>query len=86
MKNTLNTYEITKHNGWTNYATWRINLEIFDGYDNEDHEPVTADELKYHAETLIECESDGGMALDYALAFLQDVHWVEIANSINDVD
>ena len=53
MKNTLNTYENTKHNGWTNYATWRINLEIFDGYDNEDHEPVTADELKYHAETLI---------------------------------
>ena len=19
------------YNGWTNYATWRINLEIFDG-------------------------------------------------------
>jgi len=26
MKNE-NTY-----NGWTNYATWRINLEMFDGY------------------------------------------------------
>ena len=22
-----------KHNGWTNYATWRVNLEIIDGYD-----------------------------------------------------
>ena len=21
----------TKYNGWTNYATWRVNLEIFDG-------------------------------------------------------
>ena len=20
-----------KYNGWTNYATWRVNLEIFDG-------------------------------------------------------
>ena len=22
-----------KYNGWTNYATWRVNLEIFDGMD-----------------------------------------------------
>ena len=22
-----------RHNGWTNYATWRVNLEIIDGYD-----------------------------------------------------
>ena len=22
-----------KYNGWTNYATWRINLEVFDGND-----------------------------------------------------
>jgi hypothetical protein len=21
----------TDYNGWTNYATWRVNLEIFDG-------------------------------------------------------
>ncbi len=21
------------HNGWTNYATWRVNLEIFDSLD-----------------------------------------------------
>jgi hypothetical protein len=21
----------TTYNGWTNYATWRINLEVFDG-------------------------------------------------------
>ncbi len=82
----MKTTENTNHNGWTNYATWRVNLEIFDGYDNDDHEPVTGDELKYHAETLLDCESDGGMALDYALAFLQDVNWAEIANSINDVD
>jgi hypothetical protein len=23
--------EETKYNGWTNYATWRVNLEIIDG-------------------------------------------------------
>jgi hypothetical protein len=21
------------YNGWTNYATWRVNLEVFDGWD-----------------------------------------------------
>lgn len=21
------------YNGWTNYPTWRVNLEMFDGYD-----------------------------------------------------
>jgi hypothetical protein len=26
----------TKYNGWTNYATWRINLEVFDGLELED--------------------------------------------------
>jgi len=25
-----------KYNGWTNYATWRVNLELFDGLDIED--------------------------------------------------
>jgi hypothetical protein len=82
----MNTTENTTHNGWTNYATCRIKLEIFDGYDNEDFEPVKAEELKYHAETLIELESNGGMALDYALAFVADVNWQEIADSINEQD
>jgi len=22
-----------KYNGWTNYATWRVNLELLDGYE-----------------------------------------------------
>jgi hypothetical protein len=27
----------TRHNGWTNYATWRVNLEVFDGMNLRDH-------------------------------------------------
>ena len=23
----------TTYNGWTNYATWRVNLEVLDGFD-----------------------------------------------------
>jgi hypothetical protein len=76
------------YNGWTNYATWRVNLEIFDGMDVGD---VSGDDstpaydltpmLKDHAETLI-YEAGGGegnIAVDYALAFLSDVNWHEIA-------
>jgi len=83
MKTEINTQNTT-HNGWTNYATWRINLEIFDGYNNEDCEPVTVEELREHAENLIEHESNGGLALDYALAFIANVNWPEIADSINE--
>ena len=35
-----------KHNGWTNYATWRVNLEIIDGYDWYENEHVDADYVK----------------------------------------
>jgi len=26
-----------KYNGWTNYETWRVNLEIFDNFDISDY-------------------------------------------------
>jgi len=73
-----------KCNGWTNYATWRVNLEIIDGLEFEiDGEKVTADHCKDYA---VEVVSDGadGFALEYALAFLQDVNWQETADHINE--
>ena len=74
-----------KHNGWTNYATWRVNLEIFDGYD-PDGEPVSADMLQEMAEEHIFCEAEGntGLAYSYAMAFIADVNWHEIAQHINE--
>jgi hypothetical protein len=82
---------MSKYNGWTNYATWRINLEIFDNFDLSEfgfgddveadlvdvHE--LADAFKERAEYYIECSSSEGLARDYALAFLSDVDWYEIA-------
>jgi len=79
----------TKYNGWTNYETWRVNLEIFDGFDPYDNfsddqdnmQDNLAEYLKDYVETII-YESgggDGNLAVDYALAFLQDVNWHEIA-------
>ena len=78
----------TKYNGWTNYATWRVNLEMFDGANWNDYyigsfpEPYDLGlALKEHTQALI-YEAGGGegnIAVDYALAFLSDVNWYEIA-------
>jgi len=29
---------MSTYNGWTNYVTWRVNLEIFDGMDPREME------------------------------------------------
>lgn len=86
----------TKYNGWTNYATWRINLEMCDEFCPEDfdlgrgedmqlvdvHELTEA--LKDHCEYYITEGSEAGFARDYALAFMQDVNWYEIASHFID--
>lgn len=72
----------TTYNGWTNYATWRVNLEVFDGYD-PDGSPVTADTLEEMADEALTMECREGLTLDYARAFLSDVNWQEIADHIN---
>jgi len=50
----------TTYNGWSNYATWRINLEIFDGVSLEDFSGVvdkfTEEEDGEMAERTIICE------------------------------
>lgn len=81
------------YNGWTNYATWRVNLEIFDGMDAEDMGWTGYDKydlsliLKDYVEEVLEaqCEGkEGGMSLifSYAMAFLQDVNYREIADML----
>ena len=74
-----------KYNGWTNYATWRVNLEIFDGLDPRDMGWNRMDRyelavvLMGYADEVLEMDCQSGIALDYARAFLQDVNWREIA-------
>ena len=70
-----------KYNGWSNYPTWRVALEIFDDI-LFGVEKVTSRECIDYA---VEVVSDGadGFALDYALAFLNTVNWQEIADHVN---
>jgi hypothetical protein len=77
----------TTYNGWTNYATWRVKLEMFD----HDHLDQVFDlsldpwSLRNVLQDYVEghiYESGGGegnIAVDYALAFIKDVNWMEIA-------
>jgi hypothetical protein len=79
-----------KHNGWTNYATWRVNLEWFDGLtcedvtgnDPADYDDVSdlADSIQSYVESVLTNDADEGSTVySYALAFLSDVNWYEIA-------
>ena len=72
-----------KYNGWTNYATWRVNLEILG--DIEFDEPVHPDDLKEIVENVVFSNVDDSKSLcvDYARAFLADVNYNEIAKNIN---
>ncbi|NBR25524.1 MAG: hypothetical protein EBU08_17455 [Micrococcales bacterium] len=81
---------MSTYNGWTNYATWRINLEIFDGMDCTDipmlsrySEPdphEVAEYLKEYVQEILDTDCDPSrLANAYANAFISDVNWYEIA-------
>ena len=70
-----------KCNGWTNYATWRVNLEILS--DMEFDEQVSADYLKDLVEELVFIDVKDCLAADYARAFIAQVNFYEIAEAIN---
>jgi len=89
MSNENNTY-----NGWTNYATCRVNLEMFDGMDMEKmywHRFDIRDmarALKEYAEEIV-CffkKGENTLAESYALAFLSEVNWMEIAKHLKEYE
>ena len=74
---------IKEYNEWTNYATWRVNLEILG--DIEFEETVTAAQLIEIVEDCVfnnTVEKDC-LAADYARSFIQQVNFYEIAEGIN---
>jgi len=86
MENTTTQQERKTYNGWTNYATWRISLEWFDNY-NPDENETDAYQLSkilenYVTETLEEMTVQSTLVLDYALSFVSDVNWYEIAEHL----
>lgn len=80
------------HIGWSNYATWRINLERISTRDAKDfrtgHKNVyaLADHIKEMVEQDLTLDSEDtetpSYVYDYAQAFLNDVDWVQIAKGM----
>lgn len=75
------------YNGWTNYATWRVNLEIFDNVEifaDEWYGEINADLVRDYAEEVIFIDGNDDLIASYAYAFLNNVNWYEIAEHIKD--
>jgi hypothetical protein len=85
-----------KYNGWTNYETWRVNLELCDdtiqswlqdveaGYlDPWASLADLADALEEDVENAVTGYGelkDDSLAVSYAMAFINSVNWYEIAS------
>jgi hypothetical protein len=84
--------EDKKYNGWTNYATWRIHLEIFSDSDHfaESYENVKdVHDLSKLLEEYVQeilgqeiCGDQNSLVLSYALSFVSEVNYYEIAEHI----
>jgi hypothetical protein len=80
------------YNGWTNYATWIINLEIFDANEyllelasqcNDVYELSKTLE-QYVIEVITEnCENE--TTLNYAISFIENCNFYEIASHYTEL-
>jgi len=78
-----------KYNGWTNYATWRVNLEIVEQIDIEfaveENREVTPDWVQDYVEWVVfSNDEQDSLMWYYAEAFLNQVNYVELADSLNE--
>ena len=80
--------KVNDYNGWTNYATWRVNLEILGDIQwvEEEIEILNEEMLEEYVENAV-FENNGisghiGLMEDYARAFLANVNYREILDSI----
>jgi len=83
-----------EYNGWTNYETWRVQLEYFADRELNDFTggrliPFTdlCAILKDHIEEIIDLGSDpGSLVHGWAMAFIADVNWRDIADCLIEAD
>lgn len=83
-----------QHNGWTNYATWRVQLEYFADRELDDFTggrllPFTDlyALLRDHVEEIIDIGADpGSLVHGWANAFIDEVNWSEIADHLLEAD
>ena len=75
---------MNEYNGWTNYETWLVNLEMGLTDDSHAFESRNLDDLiadlKEYAENAL--ESDNTLATNFANTILSKVDWREIAEVV----
>jgi hypothetical protein len=79
----------TKYNGWTNYATWLVNLHLFSDLNIDDVvdniEDITPEwVLEYIDYMVFEDNDNTELIIEFAKAILRDVNCKEIAESLID--
>lgn len=83
-----------RYNGWKNYATWRVNLEIVSDYVDSVSQDVEGgyldpwvdvNDLSTHLEQyvtdILETSQGEEIVLGYAMAFVSDCDWCEMAEA-----
>ena len=81
---------MTRHKGYANSATWRVKPDVFNDFDLDDwcldmlDSVELAGWMKDHVSEIIEEAAQPGLARDYAMAFLSDVNWHELAQTARD--
>jgi hypothetical protein len=79
------------YNGWTNYETWRVKLEMIDNFASVEHLAPEFDrrDLKEYCTDLLDEEFKTlehvpvqRFGRDYAYAFLNAVNWAEIERDL----
>ena len=71
------------YNGWHNYETWRVHLEVFDGLELDAGEYGEIVLKDMAAQTYLQ-DVENTYAEGLILSFLNAVDWWEIADSLKE--
>jgi len=71
------------YNGWHNYETWRVQLEVFDSLEAGEY---SEDDLQHLAAQTYLQDVENIYAEGLILSFLGQVDWWEIADSLKEED
>jgi hypothetical protein len=78
------------YNGWANYATWKVNLELLDGVTSEDlfGGECEPEQIKDYIWEMVTDGYPDAKPDDFAMRcmfdMLHDVDWYEIAECLNE--
>ena len=81
---------MTRHKGYANAATGRVKTDVFNDFNLDDwcldmlDTAELAGWMRDHTREILEEDADGKFARIYAMLFLADVDWAELAQTARD--